>query len=323
LSEWGFAKGAEPLLYLESPEGMPVQPTTNLTPAFALLASTVNDFHLCGRPCLGAALKPKLRSLGFDEKSVGFIKFGDFLRTAEKAGYVRLANTEGGDIAIFSASVQAPVMQAPLLAPLVQSSTPTPASLHSNVPLRIRPDLWNAFNSHSDQWSYDPAQDRAFNARAEGYGIQTTALVPIPSGRERLGAWMRAFADQQEPIPKTALMAGVDQGVDSYHFTTITHANGIQRAWRRFHIQQVLTAIETWANEHGLHPKNVATPFHAPVADRRTLAASPPPMPPPPATPPSIASSQLNTRLESLVDNLIHDLISLRGLLAVVGPKQP
>jgi hypothetical protein len=304
-----------------------MQPTNDVfTPAFELLTSTANDFHLRALPCLGATLKPRLRSRGFDEKAFGFGKFGDFLRAAERAGYVKLGKTSGGDIAILPASVLAasvPVMPPPVPAPFAPATTLIPPSLASNVPLRVRPDLWNAFNSHSDKWSYDPEQDRAFRADTEGGGMPMIASVPIPSGRDTLAAWMRAFTDQQEPNIKTVLMAALDRGVDSYQFTTITHTNGLQRAWRRFHIQQVLTAIETWANEHGLHPKNVATPFHTPTADRRILTRIPPPMSLPPVTPPSVVSSQLNTRLESLVDNLINDLISLRGLLAVVGPKQP
>jgi hypothetical protein len=43
----------------------------------------------------------------------------------------------------------------------------------------------------------------------------------------------------------------------------------------------------------------------------------------PPAASPSAASSQLNARLEPLIDTIIADLISLRGLLAVIGPKRP
>ena len=305
---------------------MPVQPTNDVfTPAFQLLASTANDFHLRARPCLGATLKPKLYSHGFDEKSIGFRKFGDFLRAAEAAGYVKLGKTSGGDIAIFPTSATpapAQVVPPPVLAPFAPDTTIIPASLvSSNVPLRVRQDLWNAFNSFSDKWVYDPERDLAMKEDIGSWSAPQRTLIAIPTGRDRVTEWMRAFANTQDPNTKAILLAALDNGAEMYKFNNLTHSMGLQRAWRRFHILQVLTAIQTWAAAQLLHPKNVVTPFHTPTADRTTPATIPPPMALPPAAAPSAASSQLNTRLESLIDTIITELISLRGLLAVVGPK--
>lgn len=305
-----------------------MQPTTDVyTPAFELLASAANDFHLHARPCLGATLKPKLASRGFDERTLGFAKFGAFLRAAERAGYVKLGKTSGGDIAIFPSNAPASpsaTILPPVLAPFSPAATLIPSPLvSSNIPLHVRQDLWNAFNSHSDKWVYDPNQDRAFRADTEGFGMPTTGLVAIPPGRERIAAWMRAFTDQQEPRHKESLTAALDRGAESYQFSMIASANGLQRSWRRFHIQQTLKAIEAWANEHGLHPNNVATAYRTPSADQTIPPKVLSPSPTPPATPRSVASAQLNARLESLIDHLITDLISLRGLIAITEPKQP
>src|ERR1700690_2020579 len=103
---------------------MLVQPTNNnLKPAFELLTNTVNDFYLRGRPCLGATLKPKLYEHGFDEKLFDFKKFGDFLRAAENAGYVRLTKTSGGDIAIA----------------VTGTASPTPAAAQPLLPFLLEP----------------------------------------------------------------------------------------------------------------------------------------------------------------------------------------
>jgi len=71
-------------------KGCPVLPTNDaFANAFQLLASIVRDFYSNNRPCLGATLKPALRSRGnFNEQILGFRKFSDFLRSAEAAGYV-------------------------------------------------------------------------------------------------------------------------------------------------------------------------------------------------------------------------------------------
>jgi hypothetical protein len=207
-----------------------------------------------------------------------------------------------------------------VLAPFAPDTTIIPASLvSSNVPIRVRQDLWNAFNSFSDKWVYDQERDLAMKEDIGSWSAPQRTLIAIPTGRDRVTEWMRAFANTQDPDTKTVLLAALDRGADMYQFNSLTYSKGLQRAWRRFHILQVLTAIQTWAAAQLLHPKNVVTPFQTPTADRTTPATIPPPM----ALPPAAASSQLNTRLESLIDTLISDLISLRGLLAVVGPKQP
>ena len=154
---------------------------------------------------------------------------------------------------------------------------------------------------------------------------QRNALVPVPAGRERIGEWMSAFANAQDPESKALLTSALERGAEIYQFNSMVRSKGLQRFWRRFHIQQVLAAIEQWAAANALRPRNVVTPFLTsptppPVQwtalEPLPLVAAPTPQPSsPPAAP-------LSNKLESLIDNLINDLISLRGLLAVVGPRQ-
>src|SRR5579863_8630154 len=83
---------------------MPMLPTNDvLSEAFRLLDSTVRSICISGGRCLGARLKPELRRrsrLAFSEQLLGFAKFGDFLRAAERAGVIRLAWTLGGDLEV-------------------------------------------------------------------------------------------------------------------------------------------------------------------------------------------------------------------------------
>jgi hypothetical protein len=311
--------------------------TTNdvFTNAFQLLASTVREFHINGRACLGATLKPRLYQQHFDERLLGFRKFGDFLRAAEAAGYVRLSATPGGDIAISPGSgLRNPEILAPFpgdTAPTIATAITPSITSSSAAPIRVRQDLWNAFNSFSDKWFYDASTDTAFRDShgTGGWDGQPTLArpntIPIPSGRERVAEWMRSFATMQDLEAKAQLSNALDRNAGLYEFNNLTRSQGLLRLWSRFHIQNVLAAIEAWAASNKVHPRNVASPLHLPVLPVPSEIRTPEPSPKGPTsevTPPPGPPSPLNARLESLIDNLINDLISLRGLLRVVGPKR-
>jgi hypothetical protein len=311
-----------------------MQSTTNdvFAKAFQLLASTVREFHINGRACLGATLKPRLYQQHFDEKLLGFRKFAEFLRAAEASGYVTLNPTPGGDIGISPASgLRVPEMAPPSTPGVAQAFVPASASYvtpPATAPIRVRQDLWNAFNSLSDRWVYDPTTDTAFkdSSATSGWGGQLTPpsrpnTVPIPSGRERVTEWMRSFTNMQDPDVKAQLSAALDQNAGLYEFNNLTRSKGLLRLWSRFHIQNVLAAIEAWAASNKLLPRNVASPFQLPVHSV-IKAPEPPPQAAEVTTPVLAASAPLNTRLESLIDDLIDELISLRGLLQVVGSKR-
>src|SRR5438552_9748939 len=165
--------------------------------AFQLLSTTVHDFHRQNRPCLGAKLKPELyrRSYyNFNEQQLGFPRFGDFLKAAAAYGYVELRQTPGGDLEVMPPGkgfspisptvgykqIQVPSAAEPLRAPL------TPP--YSEGTVRLRQDLWNAFNSFAGDWVYNSATDVAFRLRAGNNvsGTQPSGLIPIPAGRTRV-----------------------------------------------------------------------------------------------------------------------------------------
>ncbi|MGB6945812.1 MAG: hypothetical protein WBE37_25665 [Bryobacteraceae bacterium] len=303
------------------------------TNAFQVLASVVRDFHINGRQCLGATLKPRLYQQGLNEKLLGFNRFGDFLRAAEVAGYVRLCPTPGGDIGVSPgssprASEVPPAGAADILPTAAAVVQPTTRA--SGAPIRVRQDLWNAFNSLSDRWVYDPANDRAFKeslgtGQWDGQQLLSRAnAVPIPPGRERITEWMRSFTDMQDPDIRAQLSNAIERGAGLYEFNNLARSKGLLRLWSRFHIQNVLAAIEAWAASNRIQPNNVAAPLHPPTAIMPLGVKAPEAVQKQPEFVPSAPpESALNARLETLIDSLINDLVSLRGLLQVVGPKRP
>jgi hypothetical protein len=319
-----------------------VQQTNDaLSNAFQLLSSIVRDFYANGRPCLGAGLKPilyKRANFNFNEQWLGFSKFGDFLRAAQAAGHVQLSPTPGGDIGVWPVGVTIPdrplqpasgLAQAP--PGVVQPQTTT----RSTAPLRVRQDLWNAFNSFTVSWVYDPVADIAQRENViEAQGPRLD-LVKIPASVSRVLEWMRSFADTQGQEIQSQMLIALNGDAAPYRFNNYVRSNrSLARAWRDFHIQKVLSAIESWASSNGLHPKNLTDPFYwslrpspaqtAPAAPILSSVPQAAPSTPPAAQRPSSLvdhTSLLTGRLEPLIDELIDGLLKLRGLLQVVGPK--
>ena len=310
-------------------------PNSNITDAFQLLASVVREFHSISRPSLGATIKPAVCTRGnFNELTFGFRKFGDFLRAAEAAGYVQLRPTAGGDISVWpaSGSIPPPLASTPNAPTSVAEPTQPQQSPPSNV--RVRQDLWNAFNSFSGRWVYDPTTDVAFKevdaSTWNAPGIQRPNVIPIPGGRERVIEWMRSFANTQDAETRATLNATLSGDGGPYQFNNLVRSKNLLRAWNHFLIQQVLAAIDAWAAPHHLQLKNVTLPFR-PLHTFNTTATvptppisqpTPLPVPPEPTRTSLVVGSALTGRLESLVDELIEELFKLRGLLQVVGPKQ-
>lgn len=312
---------------------MPVLPTNDaLVNAYQLLASTVREFSSNGRPGLGATLKPALYSRGrFSEQFLGFRKFGDFLRAAETAGYVQLRPTPGGDIEVLLPGTQTSES-------LTRPSGPTFGSMPSSAqpsfgppplaPIHIRQDFWDAFNSFSAKWVYDPVADRALreadvaSVRPATGSAPHLTLVPIPLGRDRVLEWMRSFANMQDPETKEQLLAVLQGDSALFHFNNVTRSRRLQRSWGRFHVQNVLQAIEAWASSNNVHPRDITTPLYL-RAPTWPIPPSPcAPVPDPLPTAPSFNTLLLSGHLESLIDNLIDELLRLRGVLQVVVPKR-
>ncbi len=328
--------------------------TTNdaLPHPFNLLASMVLDFCSSGRRALGATLKPELyRRYGLTENQLGFLKFGDFLRAAERAGFVQVVSTPGGDLEVWPPNAQPqPTQQRIFLDPTPPPVAPV-APLWSagrsrdSAPVRVRVDLWNAFTSFSARWVYDPARDFAFKAQiSQPEPLGGAQLIQIPSARERTIDWMRSFAEMQDPEIKSRLRETLEGGETSpYQFNSaVRNDPKLFKSWHRYHVRQVVAAIETWAASNNVRPKDVTSPYIrrprvcwpvAPTATETSVTRAIPdmttettpaqvaalPVLPAPATPTAVA---LTPRLAALIDQLIDELLRLRGALQVVDAKK-
>jgi len=330
--------------------------TTNdaVSHPFTLLASTVLDFCSSGRRALGATLKPELyRRYGLTEYHLGFVKFGDFLRAAERAGFVQVIPTPGGDLEVFPPNVRPqPTQQRMFLEAPPQPVAPvapawSAAPRREDAPVRVRIDLWNAFTSFSARWVYDPARDVALKAQASqpepGGGAQ---LIQIPGGRERTIDWMRSFAEMQDPEIKSRLLGTLEGGETSpYQFNSSVRSDPkLFKSWHRYHLRQVVAAIETWAASNNVRPKDVTSPYiprprgfwpvvptaaSSPVARAvpevataaATTTAAVPASPALPFTAATPTAVTLTPRLAMLIDQLIDELLRLRGTLQVIDPK--
>jgi hypothetical protein len=326
-----------------------------LSNAFQLLVSIVRDFYSAGRPCVGAALKPEIArrsNFTFSEQLLKFPRFGDFLRAAEAAGHVQLSLTPGGDIGVWPIGIKIPT-RAPQTVSEGAAFSAAPSSSAITAPrstqlIRVRQDLWNAFTSFSGGWFYDPAADIAHrDLGGDPQSEDHSGLISIPSARERTIEWMRSFAGMQASEIKTQLLSVLTGDTAPYHFNSLVRSNlALFRAWRRFHIQQVLAAVEAWAGSNGVQPKNVTDPMYWSVrpgvqpVERVAVTSGYPPQPliaatPYPPQPPAAApqlqpltsmsrlsGSPLTGRLETLIDSLIEELVRLRGYIQIVRPGE-
>jgi hypothetical protein len=349
---------------------MPVQ-VTNVSQAFQLLCDVVRDSYSSGRVCLGAPLKLELQRRthrAFNEQVLGFQRFGDFLRAAQVQGLVQLLRTPGGDLEVRLAndSRSSPSGPVPLSIPASVAATqtaPMPQPTSTTIPdsfrtqpmdaystsnsqqVRVRQDLWDAFNSYFGNWAYDRRTDAAHKAPPNLFGpaANNPDLVEIPAGRERTLGWMRSFAAMQDDETKSRLLALLD-GDSAVHIFMKTVAMDwkLRRAWRRYHIQQVLAAIDAWATANNLHPQRLVTPYigrtrtegwfgrapvqsYVPRMPQNQVVPLAPTIPPSPAAVPAAPLSVqggLSPRLETLIDQLIDELLRLRGALGVISAKQ-
>lgn len=320
---------------------------------FQSLEALVREWSSRGLRCLGAKLKPEMyRRYGFVERQHGFVRFGDFLREAQKMGCIVLTQTAGGDLEAFLRTDATGVPQYATAHDLAQAAPSSlSASAPSHSPLRIRQDLWNAFTSYAPGWVYDRQKDIAF--RSHQAPVQETpapngVLIPVPSGRNQSMNWAQEFVDSQTSATKARLQEVLKGESGMFGFRRAVTADPIlHRAWRRHHVLSVIAAIQKWASIYGVEPRGITETLGSPKREPapvlavrvpsstvRTIAA-PHVLPDPtdfrsasPAVPgqqssqPTGLESQLATRLPELIDQLIDELLRFRGALQIAGLKR-
>jgi hypothetical protein len=213
-------------------------------------------------PELGARLKQRLKAafvsngLGpFDEKSLGFQKFTDYLLRVH-SDLVSVERRAGsGDVLVsLRTTPAARVLYAPTL-----KQPKTPAALV------IRSDVWQAFANP------DPERKRFFNKQSEKVvhyldGKNSTERAQVdaspesfveipPISKDIQAGWMREFLDSASlpPSEKDALGPLISEPYSSTVNATFTRALGDHSvAWRKYRTAQVTSTIEKWAADAGI-----------------------------------------------------------------------
>jgi len=230
-------------------------------------------------PELGARLKQHLntafiaRGLGnFDEKSLGFSKFSDYLLRVH-GDFVNVNRDDSvSDILVSLRSSAAPQPAKPLSKSQISSDTLSPSVV-------IRSDVWQAFANP------DPERKRFFE-RETGKIVhfladkQVPERVEVDSSPERFleiepisqdtqVTWMREFLNSIS-LPaneKAVLETLTTKPYSSALNVTFSRALGSHSlAWRSFRTQHVTTIIEKWAHDSDVLPAKLHVAVAEPVA---------------------------------------------------------
>ncbi|MEQ0777871.1 hypothetical protein ABLT15_36825 [Paraburkholderia tropica] len=213
-------------------------------------------------PELGARLKQRLNAAfaanglgGFDEKSLGFAKFTDYL-LRQHGDLVSVERREGfGDILVSLRSMpSARTSYIPVLKQLQGPATPV-----------IRSDVWQAFANP------DPERKRFFNVhtarivhylkgksgpeRAQVESAPDTFVEILPISGDVQARWMREFLGSAS-LPsneREALEPLVAEPYSSAVNATFTRALGAHSvAWRNYRTAQITSVIDAWAHGHAI-----------------------------------------------------------------------
>lgn len=244
-------------------------------------------------PELGARLKQRLNAAFvangfgyFDEKSLGYGKFTDYLYR-EHGDLVHLERKEGvGDILV---SLRTESKRVSISA----SSNP----LKSERAKVVRNDVWQAFaNPDSERKRFlnrDTGRIVHFiaskqspeRAEVESFPDIFLEISPVPS--ERQLEWMSEFLSGMS-LPfdeKAVLLELIQKPYSSAMNVTFTRALGANsRAWRTFRTQRVTAIIHQWVTEKAVSLDKILVqptePNVTPLETRSTDAVSDLPQPP-------------------------------------------
>lgn len=300
--------------------------------AFRFLQGVVQDLSSSGKRRLGAFLKPELirRSGGsFNEASLGYQKFADFLRAAEAARYIRL-EASGLDL---EASL-----------PTSAASSPTPSAnstprLSQAPPIsdaqEIRRDFWDAFVDFSPGQLriYDKNADKALKVPELAYPGEPhefsmlrsrvlkheDGLIPIrPIQPHQLISWMESFATESAG-PLSANLLSALRGEHALHeFTRLVRSDPfLHRKWSLERIQKVAEYIQSWLGEKGIQ-----TQVLVPRAPRRGTVVRPPLANQGGTSGQAWAAEFAElTGVVDAIDSAIDRLLRLRGALTYMNKK--
>lgn len=299
-----------------------------LTEAFRTIASIVREFETQGRVCRGATLKPEyLRRVPLlAERALGFRKFGDLLRAAANAGYIRLTARTGVDLeaTLPAAGMESVVATQQQIFPEETVNAVESADIAGAI--RVRPDLWRAFNSNSVVYCYSRERDRAVPASLiDG---RSPSPLRVPSLASQVKELMGDFVSAHLSELSSDLAHQLTTARHRYDFEMALRANTLLlKKWRADYIKYVVAQIQSWASQNKLTLHNLIGSFRGSLPDGSTAGGARDGMSVP--SPESrlvdaqvSLADELDRRCASLLDTLIGELLELRGLLSVAHSKR-
>lgn len=301
-----------------------------LTEAFRTIASIVRDFQVHGRVCRGATLKPEyLRRVPLlTEQALGFHKFGDLLRAASRAGFISVTARTGVDLEVTlpaASNEQAPALASPTAHSVLEEIGVVGDSVAVTRPIRVRPDLWRAFNSNSATYSY--SRERDFASPASDVEAGDPSVVPVPSLHAKTKVWMREFVSAHQVELGPDLARVLSSARNRYEYATTLRASpALSKEWRADYLKHVLDEIQAWAVANNLTIPNLIGSFRGTATGSGDSAGA--------VTAPiwptsgyvnelrTTLAEELDRRCAELLDKLIGELLQLRGLLSVAHAKR-
>lgn len=258
----------------------------DLDGSFKLLAGVVAARYAARQRSLGAALKPLLKSESygrFSEEALGFPRFGDFLREAQRRTVISLhRDTSSPDLEITPfdepplASVgpsEAGVAPEPATPPQLVAAIKAGSSAAragSGAPGgRIRRDLWNSFMDWRqgqlrvydrragaatllplEPLSLEPPEFAELRERLRGDADGLVTIEPIAMADQL--RWMQEFAaTRTEPDQKAILGFSLSHGRPLQEFARATRSDPqLERAWLADRTARVAETIARWAEEN-------------------------------------------------------------------------
>lgn len=280
--------------------------------AFRRLADIVREWRASGRTTTTAGIKSALQASpeGFDERTLGFSTFAEFLEAADAAGYVgRLRQPNGHWLVTLPGEAAEDVGAA-------QGSTARDRRYGDiGADSRFKPDVWATFmdwrSDHRRLWDVEQRRALLIPLDADGrpaWESSPERFIEIPVlGPETQLGWMRSFAEGRPEAEGRALSEALDDPSGVSKFRRALTVHGVQMQWRAELQRRVVAEVGQWAQSHGVEVSDlVAVPRAAEAPRGLTRTATPR------ATP---ASPDLGRRG---LDNSNRDLDRLRARLHAI-----
>lgn len=225
-----------------------VQPSKNVQTSFEFLREIVSDKATDANFPVAASIKSSMldEQPDFDERTLGFRKFLEFLKAAESAGFVKTLIDPNGHPRVYPTSVSQESIDAFLEGLRLASERST----------RMRGEVWRAFVEWRpvDYWrGWDYDYSRIFMApvledsRAP-WEVNPERFIEIPVvSMDQQMTWMREFSQNQSNVLKSNLLEAIGPQSTPGSFKRKLNEYGLSEQWASALRSRVTEQVSEWA----------------------------------------------------------------------------